>query len=235
MMNAADANASSTPPQLSLRFLHESGGPLASMDAYDIRMHIKDAIAQAPMDAITVQKSMQTVLFVARTPEASTWMHENLGEVMESVANIAGKELAVTPVQTQVVTQISSERHLYKIPRLVVERAKRTSNWEIWRKPDLDLDQRERLTEIVRASLSDELKAWGCNSIDVPITLVSDGRPMPISPMSGPRGMARLGVTFITPLRIDGTLFAGLHTLMGHGVVHRGGKVSQTNNAGVAQ
>lgn len=223
------------PQQLSLRFLHENAGPLASMGAYDIRMQIKGAIPLAPMDAITVQQSMQTVLFVARAPAASTWMQENLGEVMECVANIAGKELAVTPLQTQVMAQITTERHIYKIPRLVVERAKRTSNWEIWRKADLDIDQRERLTEIVRASLSDELKSWGCNSLDVPITLASDGRPMPITPQNGPRGMARLGVSFIAPVRIDGALFAGIHTLMGHGALHRGGIVSKTNNAGVAQ
>ena len=205
------------------------------MEAYDIRMQIKESIPLAPMDAITVQQSIQTVLFVARTPAASTWMHENLGDVMECVANIAGKDLAVTPIQTQVMAQITPERHLYKIPRLVVERAKRKSNWEIWRKPDLDLDQRERLTEIVRASLTDEIRAWGCSAADIPITLVSDGRPMPITPMSGPRGLARLGVTFISPLRIDGDLFAGRYTLMGHGALHRGGTVSKTNNAGVAQ
>lgn len=235
MMNTAEAEASPPPPQLSLRFLHENAGPLASMEVYDIRMAIKDMLSLAPMDAITVQPSMQTILFAARTPLASTWMQDNLGEVMGCVADIAGKELAVTPIQTQVMAHSSTDHHLYKIPRLIVERAKRTASWDDWRKPYLDPDLRERLTEIIRAGLSHELNAWGCRPLHAPITLLSDGRPMPITPKNGPRGMARLGVTFISPVRIDGDLFAGIHTLLGHGAVHLGGTVSRTNNAGVAQ
>lgn len=235
MMNTAESEASQLSSQLSLRFLHESAGPLASMEAYDIRMRIKDMLPSAPLDAITVQPSQQTVLLVARTPAASTWMGASLGEVMECVANIAGKELAVTPIQAEVAAHITKERHLYKIPRLVVERAKRKHNWDDWRNPELAHELRERLVGLIQAGLSDELKTWGCGPLDVPITLLSDGRPMPICPANGPRGMARLGVTFISPVRIDGDLFAGIHTLMGHGAVHRGGTVSRTNDEGVAQ
>jgi hypothetical protein len=237
MMSTEEPEASQTTAQaqLSLRFLHERAGPIATMEAYDIRMRIKDMLPSAPLDALTIQPSEGSVLLAARTPAASTWMGSQFGEVMECVANIAGRPLAVDPIQTEVAAYATKERHLYKIPRLVVKRSKSSTSWDGWRKPELDNDLREQLGRLIQNGLSDELKVWGCAPLAVPITLVSDGRPMPICPANGPRGMARLGVTFISPVRIDGGLFVGIHTLLGHGAVHRGGTVSRTNDEGVAQ
>lgn len=232
MMNAEGADAG--PLQAALRFLHENTGPLASMSSYDIRMVLRERLPLAPMDAITVQPSLMTVLLSARSPAASLWMQDNLGEVMGCVAEMAGKELAVTPTQTRVMAEATANQYLYKFPRLIVASAKRTASWDGWRKPELDSELRAQLLAIIRSGLSQELEAWGCSALDAPITLLSEGRPMPISPERGPRGMARIGVKFIAPTRIEGNLFAGIHTLMGHGALHLGGAVSKSTNAGVA-
>ena len=222
MMHDAAADGGPGSIQTSLRFLHEGSGPMASMHAYDIRLAIKDGLPLAPMDAITVHTSPQTILLASRTPLSSQWMQSNLGDLMGCVADIAAKELAVTPVQTKVANEETGDRHLYTIPRLIVARPKPKWHWGNWRQADLEPELRDELHRIITNSIRQELSIWGCTS-NASITLLSDGRPMPICPDRGPRGMARLGVTFSSTARLDGGLFAGLYTLMGHGAVHRGG------------
>lgn len=185
------------------------------------------------MDVITVHTSMQTIFLVARNPQATDWLSENLGHMMGAVADISQKELPVTPSLAPLLAPITSDRHVYTIPRMIVAKPKRTESWAPWREPELGTEFAEKLASMVRDGLSSEIKTWGLDAPAAHITIIDEGRPMPISPATGPRGMARLGVKFVSNRKIEGALFVGLQAISGNGWVHRSGTMK--NPAGRSQ
>jgi len=220
----------STAMQASWSFLHRGETALANMETYDLRQSIKKRFPDWPHFEVTARSSKGAMTLSARTPAAATWMAENMCQVMALIAAQAQRPLPVFP---NLVTpgMSSTGRHLYYIRTLMVARARRSVPWDGWLTEELNEDKRDELAKLIADGISIELQRWSVlvHGRALSGVVVTDvGKPMPIVPSSGPRGLARVGVKFIAPWSIDGDVFAGQHTLMGYGLVRRGGEVDKT-------
>jgi hypothetical protein len=215
--------------QVTWSFLHRGGTELAGMEPYDLRQKLLQRWSDWPHLEVSARSSKGAMTLIARTAAASAWLTDHMGEVMEVVAGCAGRPIPVDPRLKSPCVSFKG-RHTYYIRNLIVARARKNSPWDEWRADELSDEKREELSALIAADISKELRAWGAigkeNSVGG-VILTGVGRPMPIVPSSGPRGLARIGVSFIAPWAIDGDLFAGHHTLMGHGLVKRGGEVGK--------
>lgn len=214
------------PVQHAWRFQHAGQGPLAAMCAYDVRRQLQ--ARGVPVEGLSVYQSCETLSVVARNPLSSQWMTEHLGSLLGVVADIAGQVMAVTPVSDAVASN-SGGRRLYTIPTLIVERSKKSCDWAVWKPEHLDEAQHTRMSALILGGIQAELRIWGVDDTLAPIIIVNAGRPMPIVPAAGPRGMGRLGVQFVMQQDLDGQLFVGAHTLMGYGRIMRGGLLTSSN------
>lgn len=208
-------------------FLHNGDGPLAAAGSYEIRQRLKKAIPGWPELEATVRESRQVLSVIARTPGAHEWMSAHIGELLSVLASIAQRPVAVDPKTLDVRFRVGGN-HLYFVPSLVVEKSRRGVDWSKWQTEKLDEALTAQVAATIESGITTELRRWGVisASFDVRgVVVIDPGRPMPIVRESGPRGMARLGVRFIAPWALEGAMFAGAHTLLGHGIVHRGGQI----------
>jgi hypothetical protein len=233
-----DEEADSGPPvsrreQVAWSFLHRGETDLAQTNTYDVRQQILMSLPKWPHLEVSVRGSKGATTVYARTPAASAWLSEHMGEVMGAIGSITGR---VIPVDSRsAVPRVRfSGRHLYYVRTLIVSRGRKSSDWDEWKAEELGDAKREHLAEVLAEGIRSELLRWSAIDADVSMggLIVTDvGRPMPIVPSSGPRGMSRIGVKFIAPWAIDGHVFAGVHTLMGYGLVKRGGQLNATGAA----
>ena len=214
------------PVQQSWRFQHEGQGPLASMCAYEVRQLLK--ARGIPIEGFSVCQSRETFAVVSRNPQSSRWMTEHVGVLLGVVADIAGQVMAVSPSATG-VSSTPAGRRLFTIPALIVERSKKSADWNAWKTDRLDEPMLARMSDLIRDGIRSELRNWGAGDFSAPIIITNPGRPMPIVPESGPRGMGRLGVKFLARQDLSGQLFVGAHTLLGYGRVLRGGLLNSSN------
>ncbi len=219
--------------QVAWSFLHRGETDLAQTNTYEVRQKILAALPQWPHLEVSVRGSKAATTVYARTPSASDWLSKHMGDVMGVIGSLAGR---VIPVDSRsVVPHVRfSGRHLYYVRTLVVSRGRKSSDWDEWKAEELGDAKREQLAQVLAEGIRSELLRWSAIDADVSMggLIVTDvGRPMPIVPSSGPRGMSRIGVKFIAPWAIDGHVFAGVHTLMGYGLVKRGGQLNANGDA----
>jgi len=205
------------------RFFHEGVGPLAETCSYTLRQRIKQQLPSWPHLNASLRTGARSMTITARDANATAWLVEHVGRLMGVVAAEAGRDLVVD-VRTAEIGFRKSGPVLYTIPRLIVERSSGAAarRWGQWRDDDLNAAQRESLRSLVEQGLLGELHRWGrASALEFlsGLQIVDDGKPMPIVPAEGPRGMARLGVRFVAPWEIDGELFVGHNTLLGYGLV----------------
>lgn len=217
-------------PQTHWRFLHQGTNRL---DSYSLRQHLKQALSATPLDLmqISVKQSDNSIGLIARNPATAAAMTTHMGAIMAAVAGIGGQLIPVD-LRDGPVHVASSPRTLYTIPRLVVAKAKGPkSDWSAWKNDSLGDEQQAELLRLIQAGIESELDTWGVKWSANDIVIVDAGKPMPIGSVNGtegPRGMARLGVRFIAPMHIEGQLFVGHHTLLGYGLIKRGGQIPAT-------
>lgn len=221
------SDAPPAPWQVAWAFLHRGDTPLAKFEPYDLRQRALKRWASWPHLEVSVRSCKGATTLVARTPEASSWLASHMGEVMQLVADVAGRPIAVDARQQRPGVSFRG-RHLHYIRNFIVARARKSAPWDEWRTEDLSAEKREELARMIGKGVSEELRRWSAlgeaNSVGG-VIITNVGRPMPIVPNSGPRGLARIGVSFIAPWAIDGEMFVGEHTLLGNGLVRRGGEV----------
>jgi hypothetical protein len=235
MMNSQDALVVPVPAggpvsqgreersQACWRFLHEGCGPLADACSYTTRQRIKQRLQDWPHLSASLRTGARSVTITARDCQATAWLVEHIGRLMSAVAAEAGRALAVD-VRTSEVSFRKSSPVIYTIPKLVLERSSGASarRWGQWQDVELADPQKDALHSVVEHGLLQELHRWGRASALSSLQglrILDYGKPMPIVPAEGPRGMARLGVKFVAPWMIDGELFVGHHTLLGYGLV----------------
>lgn len=205
------------------RFFHEGCGPLADACSYATRQRIRQRLQDWPHLSASLRTGARSVTITARDSQATAWLVEHIGRLMSAVAAEAGSDLAVD-VRTSEVSFRKSSPVIYTIPKLVLERSSgaSASRWGQWQDAELGDSQKEALRTVVDQGLLQELHRWGrasALSSLLGLRILDYGKPMPIVPSEGPRGMARLGVKFMAPWDIDGELFVGHHTLLGYGLV----------------
>lgn len=215
------------PTQVVWSFLHRGDTPLAQLEPYDLRQRFLKQWADWPHLEVSARSSKGAMTLLARTPEASQWMTSHMGEAIGLVANAAGRPIPVDARRHKPAISFKG-RHVYYIRNLIVAKARKSATWDDWKADVLSDEKRDELARLIGEGVSKELRKWSVlgekNSVGG-VIVTGVGRPMPIVPASGPRGLARIGVSFIAPWAIDGDLFVGEHTLMGHGLVKRGGEV----------
>lgn len=172
---------------------------------------------------VSVKQSDQTVGLIARTPQAAIALEARMEGVLRAMAHVAGQMMSVD-IKTAPVHVASSPMTLYTIPCLIVTKSKR-HDWSSWRDATLSEEQRSFVTQMIRASIESELKAWSVDWQASGIQLIGDGSPMVIVVSQGPRGIARMRVRFVAPWHIEGELFCGKLTPMGYGLIKRGGQI----------
>jgi hypothetical protein len=154
-------------------------------------------------------------------------MVKNVGRLMGVVATEAERDLQVD-VRTMLTGVRKSTPILYTIPELIVSRSKKRHEWAAWCDDILDEEHQAVMTTLIQEGLLAEIHRWGLapgmTSLGG-VTVINPGREKPIVPAEGPRGMGRLRVQFVAPWDLDGEFFVGHHTLMGYGLVIKGGAV----------
>lgn len=206
-------------PQTHWRFLHDGN---FSLDAHTIRQSLKKVHGINWLE-VAVKQSARSVGVIALTSQAAIDLEANMASVMRAMASVANQLLPID-IKTAPVHVASAPMTLYTIPTLIVAKSK-GKDWSPWGERALSDDQRNQVTDIIRSSIESELKAWSVDWQASGIQLIGDGLPMVISADQGPRSMARLGVRFVAPWHIEGELFVGKLTPMGHGLIKRGGVV----------
>lgn len=221
--SAESAEGAQGRMQACWRFFHEGCGPLADACSYATRQRIKQRLQDWPHLSASLRTGAQSLTITARDSQATAWLVDHIGRLMSAMAAEAGRPLRVD-VRTAEVSFRASSPVLYTIPKLVLERSSGASarRWGQWQDAELAEQQKDGLRIVVEQGLLQELHRWGragaLSSLSG-LRIVDYGRPLPIVPAEGPRGMARLGVKFVAPWEIDGELFVGHHTLLGLGLV----------------
>lgn len=216
-------------PQTHWRFMHHGAN---RMDSYALRQHLKQSLSATSLDMlqISVKQSANTIGLIARNPATAAAMTTHMGVIMGAMASIGGEQMPVD-LQDGPVNVSSSPRMLYTIPTLVVAKAKGPqSDWSAWKNDPLGENQQAEMRRLIQTGIESELDTWGVKWWANEIVIIDAGNPMPIGAghgAQGPRGMARLGVRFIAPWHIDGQLFVGHHTLLGYGLIKRGGQLRE--------
>jgi hypothetical protein len=210
-------------------FLHRGDTALAQLETYDLRQRLLTHWADWPHLEVTARSSRSAMTLISRTSAATDWLRQHMGDVMGLVAGHAGRPIPVDAKLREPAISFKG-RHTYYIRNLIVAKARKSSPWDGWRDEDLSAEKRDEMAQMICEGISKELRRWsvlGAENSVGGVIITDVGKPMPIVPWSGPRGLARIGVSFIAPWAIDGDVFVGQHTLMGNGLVKRGGEVGK--------
>jgi hypothetical protein len=223
-------------PQIRIQVMHESRQTLVHPHLYDLRQTIRKALPDWPAQDIAVSRDHESLFVTALTPLGSAWLSDHLGRLMQALMHIGGA--AEGPLVTvpdalvpgmEMATGGKGSGFAYRIGSLVV--ASRRQDWSPWGADQLPQAQQQSLAELINDDLRNALSLWlpdEAPASDSPepthlhsglVRLVSEGRAMRITPERGPRGMARLDVSFVSRWRLQGAFFVGGMRQQGYGRV----------------
>lgn len=223
-----------------LRVVHDGKPALVQPNLYDLRRSIGLAVPDWPAEHISVGRGRCSLFVTALTPQGAAWIDEHMPRLLQALARMdqgSGEPLVVVPEADVPGLDSSAEPGagwLYRIGSLVV--ASKRQDWSPWEDEALQAAQRLVLGELIVQGLRQSLSTWhpgraadpnGWPGVDgSSLCLLNEGRPMRITPERGPRGMARLDVSFVARWRLEGEFHVGGMRQQGYGRLELLGRTS---------
>lgn len=190
---------------------------------------------------ITVAQAGTALSIIARTPAASEWIDEHFGDLARAVVARHGKVIELRSLDRQIAAR-DRDPYLwqYQVPKLVV--AKRNGQpWDAYAQPFIAAPARARLIQRISDDLTAQARCWGllrpASEELIRVTIIDDGRPMPITNAVATAALAERGVTvlarldmrIVTDWRLEGEWQAGLLAGLGFGRLFRDGYAQQAD------
>lgn len=210
--------------QVVLRFAHPCGDLGSSQ--WRQALKAKPLLEGINFDDMAVSQSGTALSLTARTPGASEQMRERVMDLMRSVADVAGRTLAVEMLELTPAVGFTNHRWSYTVPKWVVARPK--DDWVAWREVALGAEEMKKMGDRLTSDLLLQIKTWTDDQPSLDLVIEDFGKPMVLKSAiaNGPKpvsAMARLNVAFSSSHRLEGALFAGFFGVTGFGRIFRNG------------
>lgn len=222
--------------QTTLLFSLPANPELAARDASDWRRSWVEA-GIGTYDAWNAQRVVarhDRLWIIPSTPAAVAWLQGHLDAIAAVVANTAKDAVPMELRDRAVHVRAEKDRlTAYRFPRIVV--AKGGGDWQPHFEKTLDPAIGQKIVRSIESALRRELTAWDrlpsyLSNNEPFLALADPGRAAVIPAIHGDRSghgrpvnlLVRLGLTVLSPLRIEGDLFAGPLASLGFGRLLRG-------------
>lgn len=190
----------------------------------------------APWQHLAVVQSNTALSLVAKHPDASRWLTDNIGTLSRVVMGFLNRVITMEHLELQPNIRVQAQMFwAYDLPKVVV--AKSGQDWSGLNEGKLSEEKRAKLASRFAVQLQEQLALFGLSADGDPplqIEIVDDGVPMPIkeslpTSKAGSAGraeqslLARKGMKLRTIHRIEGDFSVGQLVGLGYGRVFRDG------------
>lgn len=219
------------PDQRTLLFALPENRPAPRMDASDWRAAfvVADVGQMEDWNKLRVVAVQHMLWVIAGSTQANEWIDLNLDAIAGVVADVCAGPAALEVAFRHVGVRAGGGRlWAYRIPSMVVDKG--GGEWKEHINPPLSEPLVAKLKLKIESSVRRELAIWDALPLalapDKPFFVVTDpGRGMIVPGIHADRSghgkpvnvLLRRHVRVLSPLRIDGNIFAGALNSLGHG------------------
>jgi hypothetical protein len=166
---------------------------------------------------------------ISGSPETNSWLDQHMNAIACAVTDVVGDAVAFEVRSRTIGVRASADRlWAYRFPRLVL--AKGTGDWQPHFAHPLDPNILQRMQHVLESGIRRELTAWNrlpdvLDDQNHFLTITDPGRAVIIPAIHADRSghgksvnvLVRSNIIAISPIRIEGEVFAGPLASLGFG------------------